>query len=128
MESQNKESVEFNCWDEDINELVHDLDAVSVKHELTHDVPTFSIWEHAPRSGYRLAYTIHVRRDSDIIDELQRIADKYEQRSIGVNIGAGALYFYRDTQTARLYIFSEFKDARKKVKNPEKYKAQHVSA
>ena len=118
----------FRCWDEDINELVKKLDNICKKYGLSSEKPKFSIWNHVPKFGYRLTYTIKVKRDSTgILDDLQEITDEYKLKKIDVSPMSAGFHWGED-QTASLYVFTTYEDARRKVKKPESYKAVCVSA
>lgn len=107
------------CFDDDINEIVSRLDHICYECGYTHDEPNFRIWEHVPNLGYRLSYTVNLIKNTDIgaFDEkCNKVVDWAKQKNIELVPMWGAAFFYNDETTARLRIFSTFKDSRKKIK------------
>jgi|GEM_PF-6526644 len=110
------ETEEF-CPDKDINELVSDLKDLCRIHQLRYDKPKYSVWKHVPRLGYRLWFTIQVKRDTDIYEDMNALIEKYDKRGIELSAMWGAVWFLSENnEEASLYVSTMFKDKRKNCK------------
>lgn len=113
------------CWDEDINQIVEELDALVDKYGLDKRDPKWEIWSHVPQYGYRLTYTIKITRkqnDNDNFhDELQAISERAKEKKINLRSYAPH-YFTEDAdEKASINVYSMFEDRRMKEKGPQTY-------
>lgn len=112
------------CFDDDINEIVMKLDALTEKYGLKAK-KSFSIWSHVPQYGYRLDYDISYSEEKPrkFYEELDSIILDAKMKKIELspfdNYVSGKDGFYR------MYIYSTYMDKeRRKIKQSCPYGKQ----
>ena len=105
-------------WDSDINEIYSKLTALASKYRLSIGKTEWAIWEHVPQYGYRMTFTISLRKE-DMTDKfLSDLSETVEfAKRKKVEISPAQPLFYKDDEKANMYIFSTFMDKeRQKIK------------
>lgn len=109
------------CFDDDINEIHERVIEISEKYNITIYRDEFTIWSHAPQYGYRMALGMKVTREDlgneDFQKDIDDIVEIAKEKEIELSPMWGAIFFFKDEETANLSIYSTFMDKkRKKIK------------
>ena len=97
------------CFDDDINEIVKRLDALTAKHNLEIGRKEFDIWSHVPKHGYRFSCRIdyEIVPSQCFLDELVALVDWAKERNVKLSPLDG---------WGSLHLSTMFLDKRKKIK------------
>lgn len=114
------ETDEQYSWDNDINEIHKMLIRLAKDYRLEITADNFSIWSHVPQYGYRMEFEIKICKehinDKRFIDEINKIVRYAENKKIELSPMWGAVYFFGESETARLMFFSTFMDRKRRKK------------
>lgn len=109
------------CWDSDINEIYKMIEGVAEKHGFPISRAEWSIWDHVPYLGYRMAVTLEVKRcelSDSLYEELEHIVDFAKERNIDIS-PIQPYYFDLENdpnEVGAMFIYSMFKDKTRQKK------------
>lgn len=117
---QPKEKEKY-CFDDDINEIHEKLIDISEKYNITIYRDEFAIWSHVPQYGYRMSLGMKVTREDLRNDDFQKdiddIVEIAKEKEVELSPMWGAIFFFKEEETANLSIYSTFMDKkRQKIK------------
>lgn len=114
-------------WDADINEINKRLHKVADTHGITISSEDWTVWEHVPHLGYRMAVTMKLKREDlteAFFDAINDVVDFASDKEI--EISPIPPHFFADLEYSSMYIYSMFKDrARQKVKKDPRNRKEH---
>lgn len=109
------------CFDDDVNEIHEKLIEIADKYKISIERDEFTIWSHVPQYGYRMDFGMKVTREDleneyfqKDIDDIVEIA---KEKGVELSPVLGAIFFFKEEETATLSIYSTFMDKkRQKIK------------